>query len=58
MVPDPRDLARAPSPTGDVTVAVQQRLDTLADLPVHEHPAVYGEVHELLQEVLARLDEG
>jgi hypothetical protein len=43
-----------------VTVAVETalaRLEELADRPVTEHVAVYDEVHRLLQDALAALDE-
>jgi hypothetical protein len=44
-----------------VTAAVETalaRLEELADRPVTEHVAVYDEVHRLLQDALAALDEG
>jgi hypothetical protein len=34
------------------------RLHELDELPVGEHVAVYDEVHRLLQDALAALDEG
>jgi hypothetical protein len=34
------------------------RLDDLDDRPVAEHVAVFDEVHRLLQDALAALDEG
>jgi hypothetical protein len=34
------------------------RLEELADRPVAEHVAVFDEVHRLLQDALAALDEG
>ena len=34
-----------------------ERLEQLDDLPVGEHVAVYDEVHRLLQDALAALDE-
>jgi hypothetical protein len=43
--------------TTPVEVAVS-RLEDLDDLPVGEHVAVYDEVHRLLQDALAGLDEG
>jgi hypothetical protein len=33
------------------------RLDDLDELPVGDHVAVYDEVHRLLQDALAALDE-
>ena len=36
---------------------VLERLDTLPARPVHEHVQVYDEVHRLLQDALASLDE-
>ena len=33
------------------------RLSALEDRPVHEHVAVFDEVHRLLQDALATLDE-
>jgi len=44
-----------------VTAAVETalgRLQELAERPVTEHVAVYDEVHRLLQDALAALDEG
>jgi hypothetical protein len=44
-----------------VTPAVDTALSRLEDLterPVAEHVAVYDEVHRLLQDALAALDEG
>ena len=43
--------------TGAVELAVS-RLDDLDEKPVVEHVAVYDEVHRLLQDALAALDEG
>ncbi|MCW2571823.1 MAG: hypothetical protein JWO88_1881 [Frankiales bacterium] len=37
---------------------VVNRLDDLDERPVAEHVAVYDEVHRLLQDALAALDEG
>lgn len=34
------------------------RLDDLDERPLGEHVAVYDEVHRLLQDALAALDEG
>ena len=42
--------------TGTVDTALA-RLEGLSDLPVVEHVAVYDEVHRLLQDALAALDE-
>jgi hypothetical protein len=44
-----------------VTTAVDTALERLAGLPerpVMEHVAVFDEVHRLLQDALAALDEG
>jgi hypothetical protein len=43
--------------TNAVALAVS-RLDDLDEKPVVEHVAVYDEVHRLLQDALAALDEG
>ena len=43
--------------TDAVELAVS-RLDDLDDKPVVEHVAVYDEVHRLLQDALAALDDG
>jgi len=43
--------------TGAVDAAVE-RLAELDERPVSEHVAVYDEVHRLLQDALAALDEG
>jgi hypothetical protein len=42
--------------TAAVDTAVE-RLEGLAERPVAEHVAVYDEVHRLLQDALAALDE-
>lgn len=44
-----------------MTAAVETalaRLEELTERPVTEHVAVYDEVHRLLQDALAALDEG
>ena len=41
-----------------VTTAATERLAQLAELPVAEHVAVFDEVHRLLQDALATLDQG
>jgi len=38
--------------------AALTRLDDLDETPVAEHVVVYDEVHRLLQDALAALDEG
>jgi hypothetical protein len=43
--------------TTPVDVALS-RLQDLDELPVADHVAVYDEVHRLLQDALAALDEG
>jgi hypothetical protein len=43
------------TPAVDTALA---RLEDLAEQPVTEHVAVYDEVHRLLQDALAALDEG
>ena len=43
--------------TAAVDTAIE-RLEALAERPVAEHVAVYDEVHRLLQDALAALDEG
>jgi hypothetical protein len=48
----------APLPGGPRTVdEVRARLESLTDRPVGEHVAVYDEVHRVLQDRLATLDE-
>jgi hypothetical protein len=37
--------------------AARERLSSLDDLPVPEHVQVFDEVHRLLQDTLASLDE-
>jgi hypothetical protein len=37
--------------------AALSRLDDVEDLPVADHVVVYDEVHRLLQDALAALDE-
>ena len=44
--------------TSSPVEAALQRLDDLDQRPVSEHVAVYDEVHRLLQDALAALDEG
>lgn len=47
----------APADTGDTRVdEAVARLADLAELPVAEHPAVFGHVHERLTEALGDLD--
>jgi hypothetical protein len=41
----------------DTSSAVAERLETLPERPVHEHVEVFDEVHRLLQDALASLDE-
>jgi hypothetical protein len=57
---DPADSADqqvAVSSTREPRVdAALSRLDELADLTVHEHPAVFERVHAELSEVLGELD--
>ena len=43
------------TPAVDTALA---RLEDLTERPVSEHVAVYDEVHRLLQDALAALDEG
>ena len=47
-----------PGATRVVTTAAAERLTRLAGLPVAEHVAVFDEVHRLLQDALATLDQG
>jgi hypothetical protein len=62
-VPDPLPSYPAPPgspPSGDTPSAVATavlRLDTLGERPVSEHVEVFDEVHRLLQDALAALDE-
>lgn len=45
---------------GNASSAVADALDRLSSLderPIAEHPEVFGEVHRLLQDALATLDE-
>ena len=35
----------------------EQVLDTVGERPLHEHVGAYDEVHRLLQDALAALDE-
>ena len=48
-----------PGPAGRTSVATvaAERLAQLAELPVAEHVAVFDEVHRLLQDALATLDQ-
>jgi hypothetical protein len=51
------DEQAAVAGTGEPRVdAALQRLDGLADLAVHEHPAVFERVHAELSEVLGELE--
>ncbi len=58
---DPAPGAAGPAPgaagdTGDSRVDdALRKLADLADLPVHEHPAVFGEIHEALAGALGTL---
>ncbi len=48
----------APTAGQDVVAQVEEILARARSLPVDEHVAAYDEVHALLQQELARLDEG
>ncbi|MCW2666969.1 MAG: hypothetical protein JWN57_1931, partial [Frankiales bacterium] len=57
---DAAPLDAAPAgidPPAEVAVALA-KLDALEGRPVGEHVEVYDEVHRLLQDALASLDEG
>ena len=47
-----------PEPVPDVVEQVRARLDGVAQVPPAEQVPVFDEVHRLLQDALARLDEG
>ena len=47
-----------PEAAQDVVDAVRERLAGVQEASLTEHVAVYDEVHRLLQDALARLDEG
>ena len=47
-----------PLPGSDVVADVDRRLAGLVGRPPGEHVAAYEQVHRLLQDALARLDEG
>lgn len=49
--------AGAPGGVPPAVLAARQRLTTLADAPGAEHVEVFDEVHRLLQDALATLDE-
>ncbi|TAL21547.1 MAG: hypothetical protein EPN99_07415 [Frankiales bacterium] len=46
-----------PDQAPTAVLAARQRLTALADAPVAEHVEVFDEVHRLLQDALATLDE-
>ena len=46
-----------PGATVSVATVAAERLANLAGLPVAEHVAVFDEVHRLLQDALATLDQ-
>jgi hypothetical protein len=59
--PAPPDQAGPPGAvtTGDTRVdEALRKLDELPDLPLHEHPAVFEQVHAALAGALGRLDSG
>ena len=47
-----------PDPATDVVEAVRTRLAGVQEAPLAEQVAAYDEVHRLLQDALALLDEG
>ena len=47
-----------PEPVPDVVGQVRRRLDGVHEVPLGEQVPAYDEVHRLLQDALARLDEG
>lgn len=47
-----------PEPVPDVVEQVRTRLDGVSEVPLAEQVPVYDAVHRLLQDALARLDEG
>ncbi len=49
--------AGPPSEVPAAVLAARQRLAQLGDAPVGEHVEVFDEVHRLLQDALATLDE-
>ena len=61
LSPDPEvpgaDRPEPAAPTA-VATAAAERLARLDGLPVTEHVAVFDEVHRLLQDALATLDQG
>ena len=51
-------FATRPAATGDPRVdAAVEPLASLDDVPVHDHPTVFEDVHRNLQEILAREQE-
>lgn len=49
--------AGTPSKVPAAVLVARQRLTQLGDAPVGEHVEVFDEVHRLLQDALATLDE-
>ena len=49
--------AGTPGAVPPTVLAARERLSLLADAPVAEHVEVFDEVHRLLQDSLATLDE-
>ena len=55
--PAPPPVPEAPGTTGDPQVdEALRKLDGLAELPLNEHPAVFGQIHGALTEALGTLD--
>lgn len=57
-VADPRGAPVAAAAAPDVEDDVARLLARLPALPLQEHAATYEQVHQALQQALARLDEG
>jgi hypothetical protein len=51
------DVAGTSSPVPQAVLDARQGLTQLADAPVGEHVEVFDQVHRLLQDALATLDE-
>ena len=55
---EPSVAPGGPAASGDPRVdAAVEALESLDDVPVHDHPTVFEDVHRNLQEILAREQE-
>ena len=55
---EPNATPAAPAASGDPRVdAAVEPLESLDEVPVHDHPTVFEDVHQNLRDILAREQE-